>query len=107
MISPMDAIVFSTRNGIDLMGLEKRGTIAAGNHADLLIVEGDPLADINRVADRKNHRMVVKNGVPARIRTDTAEHETQSPQTTCSALLQPRTRPFEFSQWSELSNAHQ
>jgi len=69
-IAPMDAIIFSTRNGIDLMGLEERGTVAAGNHADLLIVDGDPLADIDRVADRTNHRMVVKNGVPARIRTD-------------------------------------
>ena len=75
----MDAIIFSTRNGIDLMGLEERGTIVAGNHADLLIVDGDPLADIDRVADRANHRMVVKNGVPARIRTDNAEHETRGP----------------------------
>jgi len=78
-IAPMDAIIFSTRNGIDLMGLEERGTVAEGNHADLLIVDGDPLADIDRVADRANHRMVVKNGVPARIRTDDAEHETRSP----------------------------
>ena len=40
---------------------------------------GDPLAAIDRVANRKNRRMVVKNGVPARIRTDTAEHEAHSP----------------------------
>jgi imidazolonepropionase-like amidohydrolase len=78
-IAPMDAIVFSTRNGIDLMGLENRGTVAEGMHADLLIVDGDPLADIERVADRANHRMVIKNGVPARIKTDDAVHETRSP----------------------------
>jgi len=78
-IKPMDAIVFSTRNGIDLMGLENRGTIAGGMHADMLIVDGDPLADIDRVADRANHRMVIKNGVPARIKTDGGVHETRSP----------------------------
>lgn len=67
-ISPADAITISTRNGIDLMGLERRGTVAAGNFADLLVVDGDPLADIDMVAHTANHRMVVKNGVPARIR---------------------------------------
>ena len=39
------------------------GEIAAGKAADLLIVEGDPLADILMVADPVNHRQVVKNGV--------------------------------------------
>lgn len=62
-ISPMDAITFSTRNGCDLMRLEDRGTIAEGKAADMLIVDGDPLADITKVARRANHRMVVKNGV--------------------------------------------
>ncbi|UUX50785.1 amidohydrolase family protein [Nisaea acidiphila] len=78
-IKPMDAIVFSTRNGIDLMGLEGRGIVAEGMHADLLIVDGDPIADIDRVADRTNHRMVIKNGVPARIKTDDGVHETHNP----------------------------
>lgn len=62
-ISPMDAITISTRNGADLMRLEDRGTIAEGKAADILIVDGDPLADITRVSRRENHRMVVKNGI--------------------------------------------
>jgi len=61
-ISPADAIVMSTRNGADLMRLADRGTVAEGMKADLLIVDGDPLADITRVSRRQNHRMVVKNG---------------------------------------------
>ncbi len=63
-ISPADAIVMSTRNGADLMRLADRGTIADGKAADLLIVDGDPTADITRVSRRQNHRMVVKNGIP-------------------------------------------
>lgn len=62
-ISPMDAITISTRNGADLMRLADRGTIAEGKAADLLIVDGDPLADITMVARRANHRLVVKNGI--------------------------------------------
>ncbi|MDF1794378.1 MAG: amidohydrolase family protein [Thalassobaculaceae bacterium] len=62
-ISPMDAIVISTRNGADLMRLSDRGTIVEGKAADLLIVDGDPLADITMISRRENHRMVVKNGV--------------------------------------------
>lgn len=61
-ISPGDAIVMSTRNGADLMRLADRGTVAEGKAADLLIVDGDPIADITKVSRRENHRMVVKNG---------------------------------------------
>ncbi|MCP4182182.1 MAG: amidohydrolase family protein [Hyphomicrobiales bacterium] len=62
-ISPIDALIISTRNGADLMQLTDRGTIAEGKAADILIVDGNPLEDIALVADKKNHRMVVKNGI--------------------------------------------
>jgi imidazolonepropionase-like amidohydrolase len=62
-ISPMDALIISTRNGADLMQLTDRGTITEGKAADILIVDGNPLEDIALVADKKNHRMVVKNGI--------------------------------------------
>ena len=68
-LSPSDAIVFSTRNGADLMRLEDRGVIAEGLAADLLLVDGDPLNDITRVSRVENHRLVVKNGVVAMART--------------------------------------
>lgn len=66
-ISAIDALTISTGNGADLMGKADLGEIAAGKIADMLIVEGDPSADINQVAKRENHRLVVKNGraVPA------------------------------------------
>ena len=67
-ISPADALVFSTRNGTDLMGVTDRGTIADGKAADLLIVDGNPVEDVAMAALVANHRMVVKNGVVAKVR---------------------------------------
>lgn len=61
-VSPMDAITMSTRNGAELMRQHERGTLAEGKFADLLAVYGDPLADIEAVADAANHALVVKNG---------------------------------------------
>ena len=61
-VSPLDAITFSTSNAADLMGQSGRGCIEIGAAADLLMVEGDPSVDINAVADRTHHRMVVKDG---------------------------------------------
>lgn len=61
-ISEMDAISISTGNAADLMHNDDLGRVAEGKAADLLIVDGDPLADISKVAETQNHRMVVKNG---------------------------------------------
>ena len=49
-MKPMDAIVASTRNGADCIGvLKDYGTIEAGKVADIIAIEGDPLADISCV----------------------------------------------------------
>lgn len=61
-VSPMDAITFSTANGADLNRLADHGRVKQGALADLLVVEGNPLEDIARVADRTHHRLVVKRG---------------------------------------------
>ncbi|MCH9674626.1 MAG: amidohydrolase family protein [Gammaproteobacteria bacterium] len=61
-MTPMDAIIASTANAADLMGLPERGRLKAGQKADLLVVQGDPLSDIAMVADRANHQFVMKNG---------------------------------------------
>ena len=62
-IEPADALTAATGRGADLNQLSDRGRIADGMVADLLIVSGDPLADIDAVADKANHRTVVKGGV--------------------------------------------
>lgn len=46
-MSPMEAIVAATRNAAEALGLgQHTGTIEAGRWADLLVVDGDPLADL-------------------------------------------------------------
>ncbi len=61
-MSNIDALRAGTRNGADLMGFDDRGRIAEGAVADLLVVDGDPSAEIEAVADRCRHRLVVKKG---------------------------------------------
>lgn len=52
-ISPLEVIRWATRNGADLVGRgDDLGTVEAGKLADLLVVEGDPSADIAVLADR-------------------------------------------------------
>jgi len=58
-----DALVAATSCAADLVGLSDRGRIVVGAKADLLVVEGDPCAQIEAVAERVNHRLVVKSGV--------------------------------------------
>ena len=67
-ISPTDAITFSTANAADLMRLEKTGRIQEGAVADLLVVQGNPLEDIDVVADSAGHRLVVKRGAIAHVK---------------------------------------
>ena len=46
-LTPMDAIFTSTKNAADLIGVPQDiGTVQAGRYADLVAVDGDPLADI-------------------------------------------------------------
>ncbi|HYD69503.1 amidohydrolase family protein [Azospirillum sp.] len=64
-MTPTEALVAGTSQGADLMGLDHRiGTIAEGLMADLLLVRGNPAADIEAAADRTNHVEVYKAGLP-------------------------------------------
>ena len=45
-LTPMQILVSATSNGARLMGREDVGRIAEGMHADFLILDADPLADI-------------------------------------------------------------
>jgi imidazolonepropionase-like amidohydrolase len=61
--SPADALLCATRNG----GLAMRadgdlGTIAEGQLADLLLVDGDPLADLAILTDPSRLAMIMKDG---------------------------------------------
>lgn len=60
-MTPTEVLVASTRGGAAAMGLEKEiGTVEKGKAADLLVVGGDPTAD---VANLRKVRYVVRGGV--------------------------------------------
>ena len=59
--TPVEAIRIATLNGATYLGLADRtGSIAAGKNADLMIVKGNPAANIN---DVENVIVVFKDGV--------------------------------------------
>ncbi len=45
-LTPRDALLAATRNGALLLGVDSLGLIAPGKAADLVVLKGDPLADI-------------------------------------------------------------
>jgi imidazolonepropionase-like amidohydrolase len=60
-MTPAQALATATANGAALLGMEKKlGTVAPGYFADLVAVDGDPLADIHVVIDKV--RWVMKGG---------------------------------------------
>jgi imidazolonepropionase-like amidohydrolase len=61
--SPMETIEAATRFGGEIMGLPgELGVVKPGALADLLLVDGDPLADIGILQDRAALRMIMKDG---------------------------------------------
>jgi imidazolonepropionase-like amidohydrolase len=62
-LGAMQAIVSATRTNAALFRLEERiGTVEAGKDADLILINGDPLADIGVLLDASNVAMVVQRG---------------------------------------------
>ena len=62
-ISPLDVLRWATVNGAALMGFgDELGTIAEGKLADLLVIDGDPVADISCLGDTNNLLAIVKDG---------------------------------------------
>ncbi|MGH7323457.1 MAG: amidohydrolase family protein [Candidatus Rokuibacteriota bacterium] len=61
--SPMETLVAATRLGGEIMGRPgELGVVRAGALADLVLVDGDPLADIEVLQDRGALRMIMKDG---------------------------------------------
>jgi imidazolonepropionase-like amidohydrolase len=62
-MTPMEAIVTATKNAAEAMWLGKDlGTLEVGKLADVVVVDGDPSRDITVLHDKKNIRMVMKEG---------------------------------------------
>jgi imidazolonepropionase-like amidohydrolase len=66
--SPNDALLAATRDAAGVLGWQDHlGTLATGKLADLLLVDGDPIADISILTQRERIHLVVKG---AQIATD-------------------------------------
>ena len=64
VFSPLELLRQATSVNAELMMQQgKIGCIAPGAHADLLVVDGDPLKDIALLAENGTHlRMIVRGG---------------------------------------------
>jgi imidazolonepropionase-like amidohydrolase len=62
-MTPMQAIVASTKTASECVHMAGDvGTLESGKYADLLLVDGDPLADISVLQDRGRLALIVKGG---------------------------------------------
>jgi imidazolonepropionase-like amidohydrolase len=62
-MSNMQALVAGTGWAAECLGLEKAiGTVQKGKVADLVVVDGDPLKDINILQDKACIKLVMKEG---------------------------------------------
>jgi imidazolonepropionase-like amidohydrolase len=63
-LSPMQALQAATGLAAECLGLERDiGTIEKGKQADMVVVDGDPLADIRVLEDARRIRLVMRGGV--------------------------------------------
>src|SRR4051794_12305542 len=62
-LDPLEVLTCATRTGAEIMGREKEfGTLEAGKLADVLVVDGDVLADIALLEDRSRFLAVMQGG---------------------------------------------
>ncbi len=85
-LSPMEAIVCATRNNAIVLGLQDQiGTLEASKQADLVVVDGDPLADIRVLCRRDKILTVYKGGevMPGCRSDETRGSGASSPRSGC------------------------
>jgi imidazolonepropionase-like amidohydrolase len=64
-LTPAEVLVAATSNAAQALGLDEHiGTVASGKVADLIVVDGDPLADPQLLSDPARLWLVLQAGVP-------------------------------------------
>lgn len=62
--TPLETITCATRTGAEIMGRgDEFGTLEPGKLADLLVVDGDVLADISLLEDRSRFLAIIQGGI--------------------------------------------
>lgn len=96
-MSAMEAIQTATKNAAFALGMEDRiGTLEEGKFADILVVDGDPLADITVLQDKERLDVIMKGGEIVDTKTPLPQpriYRWEKPQRTWS---DPRTATQEF-----------
>jgi len=88
-MTPMQAIVATTHNAAVLMRLgDEIGTVAPGKLADLILVNGDPLANIEVLRPHDNIMLVMQSGDIVKNRI-AARVEQRNGQAATSATVKP------------------
>jgi imidazolonepropionase-like amidohydrolase len=63
-LTPLQVITSATKTGAEIMGRDKEfGVLEAGKLADILIVDGDVIADISLLTDRSKFIAVMQGGI--------------------------------------------
>jgi imidazolonepropionase-like amidohydrolase len=66
--SPTEALICATRSGAQLMGLgDEAGQVREGYLADLILVDGDPVADVNILCNKDRLVAIIKGGEPYKL----------------------------------------
>ncbi len=85
-IPALDVLTWATRNGAEVLGRgDELGTVTAGKLADLLVVDGDPVADVNVLRTPDALLAIMKDG---RLVTDRLPAD---PVTNCGSPWTPST----------------
>jgi imidazolonepropionase-like amidohydrolase len=58
----MEAIVSATKTAAEACGLKDVGTLEPGKIADIIVLDGDPLNDIDVLRDRERFKVVMTEG---------------------------------------------
>jgi imidazolonepropionase-like amidohydrolase len=66
-MTPAQALVASTSSAADLLGIgDQTGSLSVGKAADLILVDGDPFADVRVLQDQARIKLVMHDGIVAR-----------------------------------------
>ncbi|HXV91889.1 MAG TPA: amidohydrolase family protein, partial [Pseudonocardia sp.] len=98
-LSPMDAVVAATRNGAFAMRMEGEiGTLEPGRLADVLVVDGDPLADVRILQEKERIVEVIKGGRRIDLTAPIPEHRPRTSDQVRFLASCPLTRSLAFTE---------